>query len=144
MGIGMWYEMYISDPVAFLFKNTDPRGSLRANVSNATVRCLSNMRLADMLETRHTMSQAVRAEVHSRIESRRGGEYPSVATLLESANQYSAPHLRHTPSSNTRASAPIRRHEGQCSNRASRKAGSPGGCEGARHTNAPSRARSMK
>jgi len=66
MGIGMWYEMYISDPVAFLFKNTDPRGSLRANVSNATVRCLSNMRLADMLETRHTMSQAVRAEVSDR------------------------------------------------------------------------------
>jgi regulator of protease activity HflC (stomatin/prohibitin superfamily) len=63
MGIGMWYEMYISDPVAFLFKNTDPRGSLRANVSNATVRCLSNMRLSDMLETRHMMSQAVRAEV---------------------------------------------------------------------------------
>jgi regulator of protease activity HflC (stomatin/prohibitin superfamily) len=63
MGIGMWYEMYISDPVAFLFKNTDPRGSLRANVSNATVRCLSNMRLGDMLETRHTMSQAVRGEV---------------------------------------------------------------------------------
>jgi regulator of protease activity HflC (stomatin/prohibitin superfamily) len=63
MGIGIWYEMYVSDPVAFLFKNTDPRGSLRANVSNATVRCLSNMRLAHMLETRHTMSQAVRTEV---------------------------------------------------------------------------------
>jgi regulator of protease activity HflC (stomatin/prohibitin superfamily) len=63
MGIGIWYEMYISDPVSFLFKNTDPRGSLRANVSNATVRCLSNMRLADMLENRHTMSAAVRAEV---------------------------------------------------------------------------------
>jgi regulator of protease activity HflC (stomatin/prohibitin superfamily) len=45
MGIGIWYEMYVSDPVAFLFRNTDPRGSLRANVSNATVRCLSNMRL---------------------------------------------------------------------------------------------------
>jgi regulator of protease activity HflC (stomatin/prohibitin superfamily) len=63
MGIGIWYEMYISDPVSFLFKNTDPRGSLRANVSNATVRCLSNLRLADMLENRHTMSTAVRAEV---------------------------------------------------------------------------------
>ncbi len=63
MGIGMWYEMYISDPVAFLFKNTDPRGSLRANVSNATVRCLSNMKLGDMLETRHQMSAIVRAEV---------------------------------------------------------------------------------
>ena len=45
MGIGIWYEMWISDPVAYLFKNTDPRGSLRANVSNATVRCLSNMPL---------------------------------------------------------------------------------------------------
>src|SRR5450755_2317919 len=63
MGIGIWYEMQISDPVAFLFKNTDPRGSLRANVSNATVRCLSNMPLEQMLETRHQMSQIVRAEV---------------------------------------------------------------------------------
>jgi len=63
MGIGIWYEMWISDPVSYLFKNTDPRGSLRANVSNATVRCLSNMKLAEMLETRHTMSQTVRAEV---------------------------------------------------------------------------------
>ena len=63
MGIGIWYEMQISDPVAFLFKNTDPRGSLRANVSNATVRCLSNMPLGEMLETRHKMSQTVRADV---------------------------------------------------------------------------------
>ncbi|HEY8207339.1 MAG TPA: SPFH domain-containing protein [Myxococcaceae bacterium] len=63
MGMGVWYEMYVSDPVAYLFKNTDPRGSLGANVSNATVRCLSNMKLADMMETRHTMSQSVRAEV---------------------------------------------------------------------------------
>lgn len=63
MGIGIWYEMYISDPVAFLFRNADPRGSLGANVSNATVRCLSNMPLADMLESRHNMSQTVRDEV---------------------------------------------------------------------------------
>jgi regulator of protease activity HflC (stomatin/prohibitin superfamily) len=63
MGIGIWYEMFVSDPVAFLFKNVDPRGSLRANVSNTTVRCLSNMRLGDMLENRHTMSGTVRAEV---------------------------------------------------------------------------------
>jgi regulator of protease activity HflC (stomatin/prohibitin superfamily) len=63
MGIGVWYEMAIDDPVAYLFKNTDPQGSLAANVSNATVRTLSNMPLAEMLETRHTMSQAVRQEV---------------------------------------------------------------------------------
>jgi regulator of protease activity HflC (stomatin/prohibitin superfamily) len=63
MGIGVWYEMYISDPVAYLFKNTDPQGSLAANVSSATVRTLSNMPLADMLETRHAMSQTVRNEV---------------------------------------------------------------------------------
>jgi regulator of protease activity HflC (stomatin/prohibitin superfamily) len=63
MGIGMWYEMYISDPVAYLFKNTDPRGSLAANVSNSTVRCLSNMPLEKMLASRHNMSQTVRDEV---------------------------------------------------------------------------------
>jgi regulator of protease activity HflC (stomatin/prohibitin superfamily) len=63
MGIGVWYEMWISDPVAYLFKNSDPRGSLSANVSNATVRCLSNMKLDEMLENRHAMSRVVRAEV---------------------------------------------------------------------------------
>ncbi len=63
MGIGIWYEMYISDPVAYLFKNADPRGSLAANVSNAVVRSLSNMPLAKMLENRHPMSQAVREDV---------------------------------------------------------------------------------
>jgi regulator of protease activity HflC (stomatin/prohibitin superfamily) len=63
MGIGIWYEMVVSDPVAYLFKNADPRGSLAANVGNSTVRCLSNMKLADMLENRHSMSQTVREEV---------------------------------------------------------------------------------
>jgi regulator of protease activity HflC (stomatin/prohibitin superfamily) len=63
MGIGIWYEMFISDPVAFLFKNADPRGSLAANVSNSTVRCLSNLKLADMLQNRHAMSLTVRTEV---------------------------------------------------------------------------------
>jgi regulator of protease activity HflC (stomatin/prohibitin superfamily) len=63
MGIGIWYEMFVGDPESYLFKNADPRGSLAANVSNATVRCLSNMKLADMLENRHAMSQTVRAEV---------------------------------------------------------------------------------
>jgi regulator of protease activity HflC (stomatin/prohibitin superfamily) len=69
MGIGIWYEMWVSDPVSYLFKNTDPRGSLRANVSNATVRCLSNMPLAEMLETRHNMSQTVRAEVSNKSQA---------------------------------------------------------------------------
>lgn len=63
MGIGVWYEMAISDPVAYLFKNADPQGSLAANVSNAVVRTLSNMPLSELLENRHAMSQAVRAEV---------------------------------------------------------------------------------
>jgi regulator of protease activity HflC (stomatin/prohibitin superfamily) len=69
MGIGIWYEMWISDPVAYLFKNTDPRGSLRANVSNSAVRCLSNMPLGEMLGTRHSMSEAVRAEVTSKSQA---------------------------------------------------------------------------
>jgi regulator of protease activity HflC (stomatin/prohibitin superfamily) len=63
MGIGIWYEMFIGDPVSYLFKNADPRGSLAANVGSATIRSLSNMKLAAMLESRHTMSQTVRSEV---------------------------------------------------------------------------------
>lgn len=63
MGIGIWHEMFISDPVAYLFKNSDPRGSLSANVSNSTVRCLSNMPLAMMMVNRHAMSDNVRNEV---------------------------------------------------------------------------------
>jgi regulator of protease activity HflC (stomatin/prohibitin superfamily) len=63
MGIGVWYEMYVSDPTAYLYKNADPNGSLRANVSNAAVRCLSNMKLERMLEDRHEMSRSVREEV---------------------------------------------------------------------------------
>lgn len=63
MGIGIWYEMFISDPVSYLFKNADPRGSLSANVSSATVRTLSNLPLGQMLEDRHAMSLTVRQEV---------------------------------------------------------------------------------
>ena len=63
MGIGIWYEMVVSDPIAYLFKNADPRGSLAANVGNSAVRCLNNMPLADMLQNRHLMSQTVRSEV---------------------------------------------------------------------------------
>jgi regulator of protease activity HflC (stomatin/prohibitin superfamily) len=66
MGVGIWYEMYISEPVSYLFKNDDPRGSLAANVSNAVVRSLSNMPLEHMLIDRHKMSRTVREEVSPR------------------------------------------------------------------------------
>ena len=66
MGVGIWYEMFISDPVSFLFKNADPRGSLAANVSNAVVRSLSNLPLDKMLVNRHGMSRMVREEVSPR------------------------------------------------------------------------------
>jgi regulator of protease activity HflC (stomatin/prohibitin superfamily) len=66
VGIGVWYEMFISDPIAYIFKNADPRGSLAANVSNATVRSLSNMKLADLLCSRKHMSGVVREEVSAK------------------------------------------------------------------------------
>ncbi|MDF1850132.1 MAG: SPFH/Band 7/PHB domain protein [Verrucomicrobiales bacterium] len=69
VGIGVWYEMRISDPVAYLFENTDPQGSLQANVTNTTVRSLSNMPLDDMMQNRHHMSREVRAEVSPKSES---------------------------------------------------------------------------
>lgn len=63
MGIGVWYEMFISDPIAHIFKNVDPEGSLTANVKNATIKSLSNLPLSEMLVNRHQMSRPVRAEV---------------------------------------------------------------------------------
>lgn len=63
MGVGVWYESFIHDPVAYLFRNSDPKGSLSANVSNAAVRCLSNLPLSRLLEDRHTLSQTLRSEV---------------------------------------------------------------------------------
>lgn len=63
MGIGVWYEMFISDPIAHIFKNVDPEGSLTANVKNATIKSLSNLPLSQMLVDRHHMSGSVRKEV---------------------------------------------------------------------------------
>jgi len=68
MGVGVWYEMRVGDPIDYLFKNADPKGSLRANVANAAVRSLSNMPLNDMLENRHSMSRLVRVEVSPKSE----------------------------------------------------------------------------
>jgi len=59
MGVGIWYEMYISDPFLYLFKNADPRGSL-VPMSASSVRSLSNMPLDQMLVNRHAMSKTVR------------------------------------------------------------------------------------
>lgn len=69
VGIGVWYEMRVSDPVAYLFENTDPEGSLMANVTNTTVRSLSNMPLENMMRNRHHMSREVRSEVSPKSES---------------------------------------------------------------------------
>jgi regulator of protease activity HflC (stomatin/prohibitin superfamily) len=68
MGLGIWYEMRVRNPVDYLFKNLDPHGSLRANVANATVRNLSNLPLQEMLESRHSMSRTVRGEVSPKAE----------------------------------------------------------------------------
>lgn len=63
MGIGVWCEMFITDPVAHIFKNVDPQGSLNANTKNATIKHLSNLPLTEMLVNRHSMSLSVRQEV---------------------------------------------------------------------------------
>lgn len=63
MGIGVWCEMFITDPVAHIFKNVDPQGSLNANIKNATIKHLSNLPLLEMLVNRHAMSRVVRQDV---------------------------------------------------------------------------------
>ena len=45
MGVGIWYEMEVIDPVDFLFKNSNPEGSLQANVASSTISTLSNLEM---------------------------------------------------------------------------------------------------
>jgi regulator of protease activity HflC (stomatin/prohibitin superfamily) len=63
MGVGVWYEMYVQNCTAFLFQNSDPVGSLRANVATAVSRQLSNLKLETLLEDRDALSTKVREEV---------------------------------------------------------------------------------
>ncbi|MFL5330763.1 MAG: SPFH domain-containing protein, partial [Gemmataceae bacterium] len=63
MGVGVWFEMYVNDPAAYLFRNSDPMGSLKANVATAVVKQLSNLKLDILLEDRDALSRRVREEV---------------------------------------------------------------------------------
>lgn len=63
MGVGIWYEMQVSDPVSYLFINANPDGSLQANVASSTISVLSNLEMEKMLEDRHSLSRTVRQMV---------------------------------------------------------------------------------
>lgn len=63
MGVGIWYEKQVSDPVAYLFNNSNPEASLDANVTSATISVLSNLEMEKMLEDRHSLSRTVRKTV---------------------------------------------------------------------------------
>ncbi len=63
MGVGIWYEMQVCDPAAYLFTNANPEGSLQANVASSTISTLSNLEMDKMLEDRHQLSRKVRATV---------------------------------------------------------------------------------
>lgn len=63
MGVGIWYEMQVMDPVSYLFTNTNPDGSLRANVASSAISTLSNLDMEKMLEDRHSLSRTVRKAV---------------------------------------------------------------------------------
>jgi regulator of protease activity HflC (stomatin/prohibitin superfamily) len=63
MGVGIWFEMYVRDAKAYLFQNSDPMGSLKANVATAVVKQLSNLKLDVLLENRDALSRKVREEV---------------------------------------------------------------------------------
>lgn len=63
MGVGIWYEMSVNDPVSYLFINANPEGSLQANVASSTISTLSNLEMEQMLEDRHHLSRTVRSTV---------------------------------------------------------------------------------
>jgi regulator of protease activity HflC (stomatin/prohibitin superfamily) len=63
MGVGIWYEMQVNNPVDYLFINSNPEGSLQANVASSTISTLSNLEMEKMLEDRHSLSRTVRSTV---------------------------------------------------------------------------------
>ncbi len=63
MGVGIWYEMQVNDPVDYLFVNSNPESSLQANVASSTISVLSNLEMETMLEDRHSLSRTVRSSV---------------------------------------------------------------------------------
>jgi hypothetical protein len=63
MGVGIWYEMRVNNPVDYLFVNSNPEGSLQANVASSTISTLSNLEMEKMLEDRHSLSRTVRQAV---------------------------------------------------------------------------------
>jgi len=63
MGVGIWFEVFVNNPKAYLFQNSDPMGSLKANVATAVVKQLSNLKLDVLLENRDALSRKVREEV---------------------------------------------------------------------------------
>lgn len=63
MGVGIWYEMHVNNPVDYLFVNSNPESSLLANVASATISVLSNLEMETMLEDRHSLSRTVRSSV---------------------------------------------------------------------------------
>jgi len=63
MGVGIWYEMQVNNPVDYLFINANPEGSLQANVASSTISTLSNLEMEQMLEDRHSLSRSVRDTV---------------------------------------------------------------------------------
>jgi len=63
MGVGIWYEMMVNNPVDYLFVNSNPEGSLQANVASSTISVLSNLEMETMLENRHSLSRTVRQTV---------------------------------------------------------------------------------
>lgn len=63
MGVGIWYEMQVVNPVDYLFNNSNPEGSLQANVASAAISTLSNLEMEKMLENRHSLSRNVRQTV---------------------------------------------------------------------------------
>lgn len=68
MGVGIWYETTVNDPVAYLFVNANPEGSLQANVASSTISTLSNLEMEEMLENRHSLSRTVRSAVSPQSE----------------------------------------------------------------------------
>jgi hypothetical protein len=63
MGVGIWYEHFVTSPDAYRFRNADLENSLAAHLATAVVKQLSNLQLDVLQEDRNDLSRKVQEEV---------------------------------------------------------------------------------
>ena len=84
MGVGIWYEMQVNNPVDYLFINSNPEGSLQANVASSTISTLSTLKWKKCWRTATVSAGPSAAPSHHSPKNGVTGSAPSTSARLAS------------------------------------------------------------